>query len=163
MARTLRNWMTVFGLATALAAPVAPAMAQSRTAPSAAQKAPAAGKVDLEVMVVHATNDKYVDPKLNPVMQNLRHTKYTGFKLLSTENARLATGGDTSISLVGNRRLKVQLVSRTAQQAKVRIRMFKEGNKVLDTTVSIPRGRYFMIAGPKYKDGALILPVGVDY
>ena len=163
MVRSVRRCVAMFGLATALAAPVVPALAQSRPAAPPAEAAPASGKVDVEVMVIHANNDAYVDPKLDPVMQNLRHTRYTGFKLLSTENAKLSPGGDTTISLVGGRRLKIQLVSRDQQQAKVRIRMFKEGDKVLDTTVSIPRGRYFMIAGPKYKDGALILPVGVDY
>ena len=41
--------------------------------------------------------------------------------------------------------------------------MIKEGNKVLDTTVNIPKGRYFMIAGPRYQGGKLIIPVGVDF
>jgi len=157
------RWLTALALAGSLAmATPTNALAQSRPAP--AQKAPAAqGKVDVEVMVIHATETGTVDPKLRDVQSNLSHMNFEGFKLLDTQSAKLAAGGDTVVNLVGNRRLRVTVLSKDARQAKVRIRMIKEGNKVLDTTVSIPKGRYFMIAGPRYKGGKLIIPVGVDF
>ena len=55
------------------------------------------------------------------------------------------------------------VLSKDVKQAKLRIQMMKDGKKITDTTVSIPRDRYFMISGPKIKDGVLILPVGVSY
>ena len=162
MWRFTRRWLAIATVCLASSLSVAtPALAQSR-APTQ-QNAPAAGKVDVEVMVIEASMDKYVDPKLKNVMQNLRFTKYTGFKLVSTENARLAPGSDATINLVGGRRLRVTVLSKDAKQAKLRIQMIKDGKKITDTTVSIPRDRYFMISGPKVKDGVLILPVGVSY
>ena len=162
MVRALRKtvWIACLGLAMSLPGT---AVAQSRPGTVQQTKAPASGKVSIDLMVVYANYDDYVDPKLKEVMQNLRHTRFTGFTLLSEESERLAPGSDTSFTVAGGRKLKVSLVSKDQRQAKVRIRMFKDGNKVLDTTVSIPRGRYFMIAGPKYKAGNLILPVGVEY
>ena len=155
----LRRTLAVLGLVTMLAVPQV-ALAQTRTAPVEAQ-APAS-KATIEVMVVHATDDDYVDPRLDKVMRNLKSTPFTGFKLLSNDSARLSEGGDTQVNMVGNRRLKVTLVDKTASAAKVRIRMFKEGDKVLDTTMNIPNGKYVMIAGPKHKGGKLVIPVGVS-
>lgn len=158
----LRRTLTMIGLAAALAVPQA-ALAQSRTpAQPTAQRAPA-GKATVEVMVVHATDDTYVDPALRDVMQNLKSTRFTGFKLLSRDATRLSTGGDSTVNMPGNRRLKVTLVEKLPNAAKVRIRMFKEGDKVLDTTVSIPNGKFMMIAGPNYKGGKLVIPVGVTF
>jgi len=139
MVRALRRtvWIACLGLAMSL--PGA-AMAQSRPGTVQQTKAPASGKVSIDLMVVYANYDDYVDPKLKEVMQNLRHTRFTGFTLLSEESERLAPGADTSFVVAGGRKLKVSLVSKDQRQAKVRIRMFKDGNKVLDTTVSIPRG-----------------------
>jgi hypothetical protein len=165
---TRNNWLwaalaLILGASVGLATPDV-AMAQSREAPAQSAPAPAAaGKVTVEVMVVHATEAGAVDPKLKDVVANLKHTNFKGFKLLDTQTSRLAPGGDTTISLVGNRRMRITVLSRDQRQAKLRIRMFKEGNKVLDTTVTIPKGRYFMIAGPKHKGGKLILPVGIDF
>lgn len=145
-----------------LAAP-GDAMAQSKPAPTVERPAAPQGKVDVEIMVVHATETGTVDARLKNVQQNLSHMNFKGFKLLDSESARLSPGGETTLNIVGNRRLRVTVLSRDARQAKVRIRMIKEGNKVLDTTVNIPKGRYFMIAGPRYQGGKLIIPVGVDF
>ena len=155
----LRRTLMAVGLAAAMVLPQT-ALAQSRTAPTA-QRAPV-GKANVEVMVVHATDGDYVDPRLEKIMKNLKSTRFTGFKLLQSESSRLSIGGDNSVSIAGNRRLKLTLVEKNASTAKVRIRMFKEGNKVLDTTVNIPNGKYIMIAGPKHKDGKLVIPVGVN-
>lgn len=155
----MRRTLAVLGLMTMLAVPQV-SLAQSRTAPVEAQ-APTS-KATVEVMVVHATNSNQVDPRLDKVMRNLKSTPYTGFELLSSDSARLSEGGETTVNMVGNRRLKVSLVEATASSAKVRIRVIKDGDKILDTTMNIPNGKYVMIAGPKHKDGKLVIPVGVS-
>lgn len=124
----------------------------------------AQGKVDLEVRVVRASHGKSVDAELRPLMKQLTFTRFTGFELLAHYPASLAVGGDATFSLVGDRKLKVNLIERDAKRAKIRIRLFNsKKEKVLDTTVSIPRGKSFVIGGPKLKDGALVLPVTVSY
>lgn len=155
----LRRTLMAMGLAAAMVMPQV-AAAQTPSAPTE-ERAPV-GKATVEVMVVHATSDEYVDPRLEKIMKNLKSTRFTGFKLLQSEATRLSVGGDSTVNIAGNRRLKVTLVEKSTSTAKVRIRMLnKDGDKVLDTTVSIPDGKYIMIAGPPYKEGKLVIPVGV--
>ncbi len=137
---------------------------ERRAAPGAPAKAPVPNRIAVEVMVVHATqNAKAVDPKLKDVMRQLRFTNFKGFELLQEHDATLTDGGDTSVSVEGGRKLRVRLLSHNGSQAKVQIRMMKDGNKILDTTVSIRRGMTFLIGGPNYRGGKLILPITVNY
>jgi hypothetical protein len=134
------------------------------TGPSATEAAtPVAGRVSVKVMMVHANNSGKVDGELQSLVRQLQFTKYNGFNLLQQFPAQLSVGQHSTVQLLGDRRLKVELLSRDATKAKLRIRMFKDTEKVLDTTVSVHRNRTFIIGGPKHKEGALILPVTVTY
>ena len=126
-------------------------------------KRPMAAKTAVRVWVVHASNNGRVDPDLKPVMQQLRFTKFTGFRLLDRYPVQLGVGGDTTVQIAGGRRLKIQLLSRNDREAKLRLRMFNSKGKLLDTTVSIHRNRSFLVAGPRYKDGKLVIAVKVRY
>lgn len=128
-----------------------------------AQREPMAARTQVRVQVVHATNNGRVDPALKPLEAQLKFTKYTGFAQLSTAGAQLAEGGDTVVNVDATRRLRVELIERGPAQAKVRVRLTENGANLLDTTVSIPRDKTFIIGGPKYDGGVLILPVTVSY
>lgn len=127
------------------------------------RSAPARSRVSVEVMVVHASDSGKVHPDLKPLMQQLRFTRYTGFDLLNKLPAQLVVGNSETFTLVGGRKLKVDLISKTDKNAKLRVRLFSDREKVLDTTVSVHRNRSFIIGGPKYKGGALVLPLTVKY
>lgn len=115
-------------------------------------------------MVIYAHNeDRKVDPALRDVMQQLRNFRFTGYELVEQHPSQLSPGQSTSFALPGGRRIRLELLSRDESQAKVRIRMFRSDEKILDTTVSIHRNRSFMIGGPSYRKGKLILPVTVRY
>ena len=117
MGRQISRWLALGALVSSMALVVpTDASAQTRRAP-AAQTAPAAqsrtaavGKVEVEVLVVHATDNGQVDPQLANLMQNFKRAGYTGFKLMSTEKASLAAGKETVISLPGERRLRVTVI-----------------------------------------------------
>lgn len=130
---------------------------------STVREAPARSRVSVEVMMVHATDGGAVHPDLQPLMQQLRFTRYTGFNLLNRFPAQLVVGASESFTLVGGRKLKIDLVSKDDKKAKLRVRLFSEREKVLDTTISVHRNRSFIIGGPKYKGGALVLPLTVKY
>ncbi|MFT4626781.1 MAG: hypothetical protein ACI8PZ_005459 [Myxococcota bacterium] len=164
-ARSTRLLLTrlMVGLAALAVLSATPVVAWSQDAPSQASD-PVSGKVDVRVRVVLANHAKDVDAELRSLMKQLTFTRFTGFKLLETYPASLAVGGDATFSLVGDRKLKVDLIERDAARAKIRIRLFgPDKDKVLDTTVSIPRNKSFVIGGPKLPDGALVLPVTVSY
>ncbi len=128
------------------------------------QAPPMAKKVQVDVMVVYANNESNrVDPSLEPVMQQLRFTPFKSFTRLQTQSSSLEVGEEASFSIAGGRRIKIELLSRDEKQAKIRLRMFTNGEKKLDTTVSIWRNRSFMVAGPHHQEGRLVLPITVRY
>jgi hypothetical protein len=151
---------------------VSPATAQERRPQSAPAPAPAspparppaAGKVAVQIAVVHATDaEAGIDPRLNALASSFRYFKWKGYRLLSSQDAAVAEGEDHSFAIAGERRLKVTLISRDDARARVRVEMSGADGKLLDTTVSINRGGTFIVAGPSYKDGILMLPVRADY
>jgi len=157
----------VLAVAVILLSPVA--MGQSVPA-NALQRQPiqlaqtVSGKVNIEVMVVHASNThNRVDPALQPVMQHLRFLNFKGFKMLSKEARGIGTGQEHTYTVAGGRRVKIRLIDRDAKRAKIRIEMFNAKNKILDTTVSIHRNKSFMVAGPKHEGGVLVLPLTARY
>jgi hypothetical protein len=142
--------------------PVGPAVPPTPTMMEPAPL-PASGKVDVELLVVHATHNGQVDAKLEGLVENLKFTRYTGFSVLETYDARVAPGQDASFTIVGGRKVQITLIDRDSRNAKVRVLMFNQTGKVMDTTVSIHRNRAFIIAGPDHDGGKLVLPVTVSY
>ena len=60
------------------------AFAQARPTPVKHSSSPAAGKVSLQMKVVHANNSGKVDARLKRVVENLKFTRFNGFALLNT-------------------------------------------------------------------------------
>lgn len=126
---------------------------------------PLSDKVQVELMVVHASNSyTTVDPQLARVQQHLKFVNFKGFKLLDRQSAKLSDGQNHAFKVEGNRRVEVELRSHTTSKAELRVQMFGTNRqKALDTTISVHRNKSFMVAGPKYQDGVLILPLTVSY
>jgi len=147
------------------------AFAQSRPAPPSRLVAgrpgiqPLSDRVAVEVLCVRATNaNDHVDGKLEPMLRQLKYTRFTGFSLLDDHELRLEPGQTGDFEIEGNRKVNIELLSRDEAEARLRIRMFNpQGRQQLDTTVTIHRDRSFMVAGPHIGDDVLILPVTVRY
>ncbi len=152
-------------LVAALALPTEVSAQDRRPAPTGQQaQRPAAGRVAIEISVVHATDSETgIDPRLEALASSFRYFKYKGYRLLSSQEATVSVGEDHSFPIEGARRLKVTLISKDESRARVRVEMSGSDGKLLDTTVSINRGGTFIVAGPRYKDGILMLPVRADY
>ncbi len=123
-----------------------------------------ARKVSVKVLLVRATNEhKKVDERLAKVAKHLKNLRYTGFDLLGTENAQLAVDGKETFSIAGGRKLSVMVLSRDEKRARMRVQLHGQRGKLLDTTVSIRRNGFFVVAGPKTKGGILVLPIFARY
>lgn len=142
-----------------------PADAAAQSRPTSSQSArPSTGKVRLTLLVVHATDsEEGIDPRLSSLASSFRYFKYKGYKQLGVENADVAVNGDASFSIAGDRTVKVTLLSKDDQNARVRVEVTGKNGKLLDTTVKVNRDGTFIVAGPKYKDGMLILPLRASY
>ena len=125
----------------------------------------AKGKVELKVHVIHATDEHTrVDPRLEKLQRYLRHLRYTGYDLLETRKVPLTARGVESFTIAGERKVRVELLSKDAKKARMRVKIIgRKGQKLLDTTLSVPRNGTFIVAGPKYKGGILVLPLTARY
>jgi hypothetical protein len=145
------------------AAQARPSQGRAPTAATPASR-PVSGRVGVQIYVVHATDtESGIDPRLSALSSSFRYFKYKGYRLLSTQDADVSVGEDHSFPIEGGRRLKVTLIDRDDARARVRVEMSGDDGKLLDTTVSINRGGTFIVAGPRYKDGILMLPVRASY
>ncbi len=123
-----------------------------------------AGKVNLQVMVIYATTaHKKVDAKLSQVTRYLNHLKYTGYELLQSESMQIGLNGSESFTLANGQQAKVTVLSKDEKRVNVRMEITNGKSKVLDTTLSVNRDGSFIVAGPRFKDGILVLPVTAKY
>jgi len=124
---------------------------------------PRSGSVEVSVMVVHATDEGRVDPRLEKLKRQLEIMRFEGFELLSHSREDLSDGQATTVSVVGGNKVRVKLIDRTKSQARIRIELFRDNDKRFDTTVRINRNRTLLVGGPKHDDGVLVFPISVIY
>ena len=130
-----------------------------------ASNEPRGARVRLTMPVVYATEaHSNVDNRLKDIARYLKHLRYTGFELLDTHQAELAPRGQQSFTLEGGRRVTVELLSRDEKRARVRVQVVAgKGSKLIDSTMWIGRNSTIIFAGPRYKDGILVLPLTARY
>lgn len=129
----------------------------------ARQEAPQPGKVKVDAMSVYASQSGRVDPRLRELERQLTGLPFTGFQLLSTHSDSVGNNQTATFQVEGGRKVEVTLLSRTAEDARIQIEVFKENEKLADTTMTLKRGRTFIMRVGKYQDGSLLLPVTVTY
>ncbi len=162
-ARSIWRLAAVAALGLGLVGVAPQALAQSRP-PAPAPSAPVAQKVAVEVMVVHATNaHTRVDARLKAMLSHLKHLNYTGYEVLDVRANDLTPGQESSFAIAGGKRMVVGLIEHDERQARLRVRMYSGSRGLLDTTVSVHRNRSFIVAGPEYEGGVLILPMTASY
>ncbi len=154
-------------LALGLALPTT-ALAQGRGGPPASGPAtsqPVKAKVDMQIRVVYATaSHSRVDPALSSLTRYLSHLRFTGYELLDTQKSQVGLGGKATFNVEGGRKVTVTLLGRDDKRARVRVQVSSSGGKqLLDTTMSVNRNGTVIVAGPKHKDGILVLPLTARY
>ncbi|MAA79767.1 MAG: hypothetical protein CL916_10955 [Deltaproteobacteria bacterium] len=122
--------------------------------------------LNVEVMVIHATTEHTKkDESIKHLLKYFANYKYTGYKLLKEHKSELNDKQDQSFTLPGELKMKVSILSHNDKQAKVLVKItdVKGTHNYLDSTITVPRNNNFMVAGPKYDGGILILPLSVKY
>lgn len=160
--------LIILALAAFLSGPAAAAphaAAAARATEKEGKAVSRAGKVDLRVMVVYATEQhKNVDSRLQQLTRYLSHLRFTGYELLDTYNVPLSPRASETFEITDNRKVTVELLSKDEHRARMRVQITAgKGGKLLDTTASVNRNGTFIVAGPRYKDGVLVLPLTARY
>jgi hypothetical protein len=133
------------------------------------------GKVKLKVLVVKASTvsekgadgkpaSPQVDPELEPLLEYFNNYKFNSFVLVDTKPISLADGDNKKFVIVGGRKITVKLLSHDDNKAKMKVLIEgAKGRILLDTTISVNRNGTFIVAGPKFRDGILVLPISASY
>ena len=120
--------------------------------------------VRIQVWSVHALRDgSDVDEGLRDMAQHLAGLQYGTFRLLKKDMVALPVRGAKRLELAGGLNVRVTILERNAQRARVRVQMYSDSGVVLDTTVAIRRDGFFIVAGPRYEGGMLVLPIFARY
>ncbi len=161
----MRRFFKILSVFFLLSVTASPALAQPAPRGGNAPRSVQAGKVQLDVLVVHATNShKRIDPKVNKYQRYLKHLAYTGYSPLQNHSLNLAPNREIRFELEGGRKVVVELLHRDERRARIRVQIIAaKGGKLLDTTMSVSRNASVIVAGPKYKDGILVLPLTASY
>ncbi len=138
-------------------------ISQQKTKAKAKAKAKAPA-VNVQLMVVHAREgEAYVDPQLERLEPHLQFLRYDNYQVLDVHRSPVVKGKTTSFAIEGGRKVSIDLLEKNQQEVRLRVQMFKDGKKLVDTTVRIKRGSTFVVAGPKHKGGILLLPLTANY
>lgn len=127
-------------------------------------KAQKGDRVRVQVLLVHATPGQvFMDPALKRWSRHLRHLRYDSFKLLERRRAALLPDHGRDFEILGDRRITVTLLSKNPKRARLRVQMYRSGQKLVDTTVTVNRNGTFIMAGPSHKGGILVMPITASY
>ena len=120
--------------------------------------------VQLRVWSVHATKaGDAMAGELQKMAKHLEALNYGSFVLLRKDGASIPLKATRKIDIAGNRTVRVTVLDRNPDRARVRVQIGDGGQIVLDTTVAIRRNGFFIVAGPKHDGGILVLPIFARY
>ena len=122
-------------------------------------------KVKVQLLVVHATTkSEEVDPRLKNLLPYFSSYKYSSFKLLKEQENSLSDKSKERFVINGQRILTVTLLSHDEKRARMKLKMTgAKGKVLLDTVISVNKNGTFIVAGPKYQEGILFLPITASY
>jgi len=139
------------------AALVRPTRSAPRPAPT-----PELERLEISVWVVegrHAPGP--VDRELIPLSRELHSKGLHSFELMARTENRVLEGELVRVPHAG-RRIEVQLLQRTEEQARILVRLWKAGQAEPTEIVTwLPRGQALLVAGHKTAAGRLLYPVTV--
>jgi hypothetical protein len=146
--------------------PVAPAQ-------SGAAQAPAAACVNVEVIVLHATNDNTgIDPKIGKIAELSKppFSSYNSYKLLDRPKVNVCKGKVVNTKLPNGREVAVELKDIVAPKKKddptryvVSTSIQKPGGNTFLPLLEVnaKAGEWFFVAGQTYKSGILVIGIKV--
>ena len=97
-------------------------------------------------------------------MKYFRNYKLQAFPYWILRQAKLTDKSARTFNIEGDRTVTITMISHTEKSAKLKLVIVEnKGKKILDTTVNINRNGTFIVAGRKFKEGVLFLPISAKY
>jgi hypothetical protein len=114
--------------------------------------------------ILAARQGTFVDPQLEHHIDELQSLfKFTTYRLLGSENLDLTPGRSQTLTLPGDRRLKITLQNIRGNRADIALQMIKKERTVFHTRIQLLNRGSLFIGGPEYRTGNLILKISCAY
>jgi len=116
----------------------------------------AAQEITITVRQIAADNSGGgIDSGLGDVRKDLQRINYDTFRLKKTGKIKCATGKEKKLELLGGNRLAVRPLSLDGEMIRFELKL--SGKKTMDTVFRLREGGTFIIVGPSFEKGVLIL------
>ena len=121
--------------------------------------------VHVELLVIYATKEhNKQDPKIQHLLKYFKNYAFTGYELRDTHKTKLVEAQEHIFTLPQKAKVTVKIQSYDDQNAKVHVKIRGEdGHNFLDAKMVVKRNGHFIVAGPKFEKGILILPMSLQY
>lgn len=114
--------------------------------------------------ILAARNDNVVDPQLKRHISELQSMfNYTSYRLLNSEKLNMNVGQSGTVSLPGDRRLKITLNKIQGNRANIALQMVKRKRTIFNTEVQLLNRGSLFVGGPTYRNGNLIFKISIAY
>ena len=117
--------------------------------------------VKIVVKTVLASQDSTsVDPRISTLTQKLQSVfRYSSYRLISEESMHLRIGKTGTVSLPGDRMLKITPLRITGNRAELQLLIFKQERQIIKSRIQVLNHGSITVGGPEYKGGFLLFDI----
>ncbi|MBL7171512.1 MAG: hypothetical protein ISS68_01590 [Desulfobacteraceae bacterium] len=117
--------------------------------------------VKIVVKTVLASQDATpVDPRISALTQKLQSVfRYSSYRLISEDNMQLRIGETGTVSLPGDRMLKITPLRVTGNRAELQLLIFKNERQIIKTRIQVLNHGSITVGGPEHKGGFLLFDI----
>jgi len=117
--------------------------------------------VKIVVKTVLASQDSAsIDPRISDLTRKLQSVfRYASYRLISEESKYLPIGETGTVSLPGDRTLKITPLRITGNRAELQLLIFKKERQVIKTRIQILNHSSITVGGPEHKGGFLLFDI----
>ncbi|MFH1629111.1 MAG: hypothetical protein ABIE47_10365 [Pseudomonadota bacterium] len=117
--------------------------------------------VKIVVKTVLASQDATpADPRISALTQKLQSVfRYSSYRLISEDNMQLRIGETGTVSLPGDRMLKITPLRVTGNRAELQLLIFKNERQIIKTRIQVLNHGSITVGGPEHKGGFLLFDI----
>ena len=121
--------------------------------------------IDLSVKTILASQKPgRDDPNLKRFKDEVKDLfRYSSYKLLSRDNLRLNQKNSGTISLPGNRSMKITSKGISGGRVTLQVEMFRNNRQIFQTVVRLLNDSEVTVGGPKHEDGNLLINIFASF
>jgi hypothetical protein len=125
----------------------------------------AKGQIAINVKTVLASQETdYLDPELSSLTKELQSVfRYSSYRLLSKHAVRLAIEDTATVSLPGNRILKMTPMGILDDRIELKLVIFKKNQQIFETLIKLLNHGSLTVGGPKHQDGILLFHISSSF